>query len=281
MLWFEGALHAGTRHGFDLSDRGLTLGDGLFDTALCLGGRIAYGEAHLARLAASAGILGFPLDIGAVAQGLSAVAAAIGDGTVRTTVTRGTGPRGLAPPAEPSPVWWIAAAPRAAGSTFAPLSLLPTAIRRNETSPAAGLKNLGYLDAILAAREVRARGFDEALFLNTRGHVACAGTGNLFALVRGGLVTPPLSDGILPGILRGRVLALAAGLGLAVAERSLGLDAWDAAEAVFMTNSLRCLSPVTAIGERTFPGTHPLLAILAEALRRDVAAACGVEESRP
>src|SRR5438094_518816 len=82
---------------------------------------------------------------------------------------------------------------------------------RNAPSLAARLKTLGYLDAVLAAREAAAAGFDEALFCNTRGHVACAGTGNLFALFGQSLVTPPLTDGVLAGIVRAEILGLAAG----------------------------------------------------------------------
>lgn len=276
MLWFDGALHEGSRHGFDLADRGLTLGDGLFDTALCLGGRLAFHESHLARLAASADDLGFSIDREAVGEAMRRVAAAIGDGALRTTITRGSGPRGLAPPEPARPVWWIAAAPRRAGSGFAPVSLHPSTIRRNETSPAARIKTLGYLDAILAAREARARGFDEALFLNTKGHLACAGTGNLFAILDGRLVTPPLSDGVLPGIVRAQVLGLAQSLGIGTTERSLALEEVLVAEAVLMTNSLRGLSPVTAIGTTAFPGGHETVAALSHALRRLIAEECGV-----
>ncbi|WP_019904043.1 aminotransferase class IV [Methylobacterium sp. 77] len=281
MLWFEGALHEGTRHGFDLADRGLTLGDGIFDTALCLGGSIAFHEAHLTRLAASAEHLGFAIDAEAVGEAMGRIAAAIGDGTIRTTVTRGSGPRGLLPPEPARPNWWIGAAPRQAGSGFAPVSLYPSDIRRNETSPGSAIKTLGYLDAVLAAREARVRGFGEALFLNTRGNLACAGTGNLFAIREGRLVTPPLSDGVLPGIVRARILTLAGALGLAGEERSLTLDEARAAEAVFMTNSLRCLSPVTAIGTTSYPMAHEAVAALSKALRGLVAEECGVAPELP
>ncbi len=53
MLWREGALHEDTVQPFDLADRGLLLGDGVFDTALALGGRVVEEEAHLARLGAA------------------------------------------------------------------------------------------------------------------------------------------------------------------------------------------------------------------------------------
>ncbi len=49
MLWRDGALLPGTTAPLDHTDRGLTLGDGLFDTALALGGRVAFEDAHIAR----------------------------------------------------------------------------------------------------------------------------------------------------------------------------------------------------------------------------------------
>ncbi|MEA1834675.1 aminotransferase class IV [Methylobacterium durans] len=277
MLWLDGRLTQGPVP-FDLVDRGLTLGDGVFDTALALNGRIAFGEAHRARLAASAAALGFALDPDRIGQAMDALAGAAGEGPVaiRTTATRGSGPRGLKPPPEPRPTLFASAAAMGPGLFFAPLRLRPTRIARNETSPGSQLKTLGYLDAVLAAGEAAAHGFDEALFLNTRGRVACAGTGNLFALFGGRLVTPPLADGVLAGIVRAELLRLAPGLGLVPEERSLTLPELMGADSVFLTNSLRLVAPVAAIGERAFASAgHPAFADLREALRRRIAAECG------
>ncbi|KQO70594.1 aminotransferase class IV [Methylobacterium sp. Leaf88] len=272
MLWFDGGLTEGPVP-FDLGDRGLTLGDGVFDTALARQGRILFEAAHVDRLAAATATLGFPVAPERIAEAMRELAEAAGRvhplAAIRTTVTRGSGPRGLGPPAAPRPVLWASAAPVGDALAFAPLTLHPTEIRRNETSPAASLKTLGYLDAVLAAGAARAAGFDEALFRNTRGHVACAGTANLFAVVDATLVTPPLSDGVLPGILRGEVLSgCASRLGLPAAERSVGLEALLRADAVFVTNSLRGLAPVTAIGETAFASAdHPIVAALIADLR--------------
>ncbi|NEU11259.1 class IV aminotransferase [Methylobacterium sp. BTF04] len=271
MLWFDGALIAGTRAPFDLTDRGLTLGDGAFDTALALDGRIVFAEAHVARLVAAAASLGFAVDPIQIAEAMRAVASAFPQAAIRTTVTRGSGPRGLAPPAEPRPMLWASAAPVAPGFAFAPLRLHPTAIRRNETSPTSRLKTLGYLDAVLAAGEARAAGFDEALFLNTRDAVACAGTGNLFALFGTRLATPPLHDGVLAGIVRGEILGSATAFGFKPEERSLTLPELLRADAVFLTNSLRGIAPVTAIGMTVFTD-HPAMAVLIAALRAAMAA---------
>ncbi|MFC6047881.1 class IV aminotransferase, partial [Methylobacterium hispanicum] len=62
MLWLDGRLGAETVAPFDLTDRGLSLGDAVFDTALALDGRVAFADAHLDRLVAGAETLGFSVD---------------------------------------------------------------------------------------------------------------------------------------------------------------------------------------------------------------------------
>ena len=289
MLWRDGAIVPGIQAPLDHTDRGLTLGDGLFDTALALGGRVAFEDAHIARLVAGAETLGIPAEADRIRAAMRALAGQGNDKgrgdadrlAIRTTLTRGSGPRGLKPPPDPHPTLFATAAPSAKGAAFAPLRLWPTPIARNDTSPAARLKTLGYLDAVLAARDAAAAGFDEALFRNTRGFVACAGTGNLFALIGGTLVTPPPADGVLAGITRAEVLGVAAESGLRAEERSLGLSELRGAEAVFLTNSLRLLAPVTAIGDTALDSAgHPAVARLMAALRTRVARACGVAEDR-
>ncbi|MCE4224860.1 class IV aminotransferase [Methylobacterium sp. C25] len=252
MLWYDGRIVEGPVP-FDLADRGLLLGDGVFDTALALDGRVVFETAHVARLVAAAESLGFSIDAGAILKAMRAVAGTAPRAAVRTTVTRGAGPRGVAPPKEPRPLIFASAAAAKPGLAHASLRLQVSAIARNETSPTSRTKTLGYLDAVLAAGSAQAAGFDEALFLNTKGRVACAGTGNLFAVIDRQLVTPPVEEGLLPGITRALLLEQAPNLGLPVRERALSLDELLQAQAVFLTNSLRLLSPITAIGERSWP----------------------------
>lgn len=268
MLWFDGRLVEGPVP-FDLSDRGLLLGDGVFDTALAVDGRIVFEAAHVARLVAAAAGLGFAIEADRVTEAMRAVAGTAPRAAIRTTVTRGPGPRGIAPPAEPRPLLFASAAAAKPGLAYSPLRLQVAAIARNETSPSSRLKTLGYLDAVLAAREAVAAGFDEALFLNTQGRVACAGTGNVFAVIGDQIVTPPVEDGVLPGIVRRVLLERALWSNLTIDERPLTLGALQTARAAFVTNSLRLLSPVTAIGERALASTEdPIVALCRETIAR-------------
>ncbi len=268
MVWVDGSLYDTAVVPFDVSDRGLLLGDGIFDTALVLNHTMVWRDAHVARLFAGCRAIGFEPDVARLEAAIGAVLSGIRHGSLRLTVARGPGLRGLAPPVTPRPSMLATTAPLRAEALFAPVTLHVTAIRRNETSPTARLKSLSYLDAVLATREAKEAGCDEALFLNTRGRVACAGIGNIVALFGNSLVTPPLADGVLDGITRQKLLASSQMIGLTSVERSLSLDDLMAADAVCLTNSLRLVAPVTrigsgAIGSLAAPCCHRLIAHMA------------------
>lgn len=243
-------------------DRGLLLGDGLFETLLAVDGALPRIEAHLDRMAAGCAVLALPALDRAAARALCLTAPpAQGRAAVRLTLTAGSGGRGLDRPAAPVPRLMATAAPAPLVST--PAVLVVATTRRNEGSPASRLKTLSYLDNVLARGEARAAGADEALMLNNRGQVACAAAANLFWIEGERLLTPALDCGVLAGIMRGRVLELARGLGVETLEVAADLARVEAADALFLTNSLIGVRPVSRLGARTL-GEHRLAARLGE-----------------
>ena len=246
MLRLNGVAYPTTVAPFDLADRGLTLGDGLFETIAVFGGRPAALDAHLDRLMAAASELRLPLDRARLHADVLALAGE-GDAVIRLTATRGTGARGLAIPADAAPAIIVTRGAFPKAALFAPLRLAAVAVRRNPTSFAARAKTLAYLDNVMAYDAALAAGADDALMLNTDGRVACTAMANLFAVFGRELVTPPVSDGVLPGIVRRMALDAAETLGLAPTQRSLAPEALRSADAVFATNSVRLVMPVTAI----------------------------------
>ncbi|MEP9353650.1 aminotransferase class IV [Xanthobacter sp. KR7-65] len=228
-------------------DRGFTLGDGLFETLRVKGGDVLRREAHLARLAAGAEVLGLPLPALDLAAALAATATAnaLTEGVLRLTLTRGVGPRGVLPPAEPKPTLVITAAPLPPAPPPARL-VVARCTRRNARSPLAQVKSLNYLDGILARQEAARRGADDALLLNTSDRVAETSIANVFAVIRGELVTPPLADGVLPGVMRAAVLAQGA------RERSLAPEDLDQADEIFLSSALG-LRSVADLEGRTLP----------------------------
>lgn len=276
MLWLDGTELSGTVAPFDLRDRGLMLGDGLFDTSLVVNGRMVWADAHLDRLAAGCTQLGIPFDRAAVESTAATASARLGRGALRITVTRGVAPRGLIPPDDCVPHVIVAAYPGLPATMFCPVALGTTAIRRNEHSPLSRIKALSYLDAVLATREVWGNGAEEALFLNTAGRVACCATGNLFIILGNTLVTPPLADGVLAGVSRAAVIRIAHGLGWQVNEQGLSPEEILCAGMVFVTNSLRLISVVSSIdGKRTAGPPHPIFDALLAGLVAEIARDCG------
>jgi branched-chain amino acid aminotransferase len=182
---------------------------------------------------------------------------------LRTTVTRGRTGRGLWVESATSPTVLVTAAPWSTRLIGRPVRLVTSSITRNSGSPTSRLKTLNYLDNVLAAREAAAKGADDALLLNAAGHVACTTIANIFAILHDRLVTPPPADGVMAGIMRGLVLEASVAAGLRAEETSLTIAELAAADAVFTTNSVRFLSPVSALdGFPRRSQEHPAIAAL-------------------
>ncbi len=262
IVWLNGALAGAEVARIDPRDRGLLLGDGLFETLLARGGRAVFLEAHAARLAAGCGFLGLPRPPSA--RRLAAACGALLEANglarsprvaLRVTLTRGPGPRGLPPPKKTKTTLMISASAIPAAPPAQ--SVVLAAPRRNEFSPVSRLKALGSLDNILAREEARSRGADEALLLDTAGRLSCAGAANVFLWEKDRLVTPAEECGILPGVTRAVVLGLAKRLRLDVGEELIAPRRLARADGAFLTNSLIGVMPVSRIERRKMP-VHPL-----------------------
>ncbi|MFF1686454.1 MULTISPECIES: branched-chain amino acid transaminase [unclassified Streptomyces] len=109
----------------------------------------------------------------------------------------------------------------------------------------------GYVNNALAVDEARAAGYDDAILLNSRGQVAEASTSNVFAVIRGRLVTPPVTADLLEGITRDTVVTLATELlGVDTDFHDLGREDLSNADEVFLTGTGAEIVPVTEIGGR-------------------------------
>ncbi|GAA3849054.1 aminotransferase class IV [[Pseudomonas] carboxydohydrogena] len=236
-VWLNGACLDGAEARLSISDRGFTLGDGIFETLLGIGERPVWLAEHLARLRAGASELGLHLAFDDRAIEAAVIGLLRRNGfarsAVRITLTRGpAAKRGLWVDDQSSPTLLMTCAPASVVSEPQRVVIARTT-RRNEHSPLSRLKSLNYGDNILARREALARGAADALMLNGQGHVVCATVGNLFLRIAGEWITPPASDGILPGIARGKILSR-----MSVTQVSLSETDLRAADAGFISNSL-------------------------------------------
>ncbi len=260
--------------GIGPADRGLTLGDGLFETLLAEAGTLSDLGPHLARMAQGCAALGLPAPDPAEAErrmqrALQDARLLDARAAVRLTLTAGRGGRGLDRPATLAPTLFASAAP--APAPVGPAMVVVAQVRRNDLSPASRLKTLSYLDNVLARREALAVGADEAMMLNTRGEVTCAAAANIFWLAEGVLYTPALECGALAGVARARVLRAAVGLGVVAREIRAGLEAVREAEAVFLTNSLIGVRCVARLDGRDIAEGHAVVSKIKDAAFRDFA----------
>ena len=118
---------------------------------------------------------------------------------------------------------------------------------RNERAATAGLKTTSYADNVIALAAAHRAGASEALFANTRGELA-EGTGsNVFVVIDGVALTPPLASGALAGVTRGLVVEWAAAAGLPIREADLPMSVLAEADEVFLTSSTRDVQAVQCL----------------------------------
>lgn len=261
MIYLNGQFLSAHEATIDTKDRGFLLSDGLFETIRVYQGKPFALEKHWLRLKKSAEYLELPIDLSY--EQLEKITAKLlsmntGEATLRLTLTRGVGPRGLNYPEPMKPTVLIAVFPYTEQKKLA-AKIATSTIRRNEYSPLAHIKSLAYLDNILARREIVKRGFDEAILLNTKGHVAETSSANIFIVTNDNiLLTPHLNDGALPGITRDIVLSLANSLHILSIERSIHPDELFTAKEIFLTNSIIELQAVEQVHDKTLASDNPV-----------------------
>jgi branched-chain amino acid aminotransferase len=114
-----------------------------------------------------------------------------------------------------------------------------------------------YVNSAFAKSEAQLNGFDEAIVLTQEGHVSEGSAENLFIVKGGVLITPPVTDNILEGITRGRLISVAGDLGFQVVERSIDRTELYVSDEVFLCGTGAQISPVVEIDRRTVGSGRP------------------------
>lgn len=262
-IWLNGEYIAADQASVSIKDRGLLLGDGIFDTLAVKDNLIISPDLHFTRLIDNCAIIGIDpvltkerwLEI--LHELISKNGLENGYASLRTTITRGCGMRGLLPPENPSYTIMIS------GQSYDPASfpkdvklIICSKTRRNEYSPLSKIKSLNYADNIMAAMEAADKDANDAIMLNTKGLVTCASAGNIFIYDGAQYITPPINDGVLTGTTRAKIID-----DYNVIERSITPEELFTAQAVILTNSIRGIQNVTHINDRILQSTknHPVL----------------------
>ena len=124
--------------------------------------------------------------------------------------------------------------------------------------PARGKITGAYVNGALAKSEAQMNGYDEAIVLTADGHVSEGSAENLFMVRDGVLITPPVTDNILEGITRRRLIEMARDdLSLEVLERSIDRTELYSAEEVFLCGTGAQVSPVIEIDRRAVGSGRP------------------------
>ena len=243
----------------DPADRGFAYGDGLFETMNVHRGGVPWLDAHLARLGRDAGRLRLPLppEGWLREQVLSLAGDAPAHAVLKLMLSRGAGGRGYAPPRDAHPTLVLALHPMPPALPKM-LNVRWCRTRAGIQPALAGMKHLNRLEQVLARAEWTTSTVDEGLMLDSADEVVGATSANVFALVFGLWITPPVDMHGVAGIMRGWVLANAS-----AREAPLTRSMVEAADAVFLCNAVRGILPVGSLGDRRW-SMHPAL----DAVRR-------------
>lgn len=262
IVYLNGSLVPLEQAWISVRDYGFLYGYGLFETVRAYNGHPFRLDEHLERLAAGAAQLGIAVDTAVLKEAVATTIQAnrLREARIRLAVSLGEG--GLTPdPTTAGPPTVLVLA-----SQYQPH---PEEVYRRgfcaiissslvfSRSPLAGLKTANYLPNLLARREAKAAGADEAIRLNERGLVAEAAMSNIFLVRAGTLLTPGVESGLLPGITRRLVLELAAELGIQTTEADITPEALLSADEAFLTGSLLEIMPLTVVADKTIGNGQP------------------------
>ncbi len=254
--WINGKFFDSDKAKISVFDRGFMYGDGVFETMRSYAGIIFKLDAHLDRLLRSLEILKIRHDYSKnylknalyKSLQLNKLASAY----IKLTITRGVGRFGIsyedsfvpnlvivAKEFEGYPDWMF-------GRGISAKVIAHT----NDQSTLSKIKTLNYLPYILARFDAQGKGFDEAILINTKGHITEGATSNIFLVKRNSIVTPSLDSGILPGVTRSVIIDMAKRLKISVKERPISHQELLNADEVFLTNSLAEVLPVTRVDSK-------------------------------
>ena len=268
-LWFDGELHDATKLQATLGTHALHYGSGVFEGIRAYatrdGAAVFRLPEHLERMRKGCELLGMDFD---VAEATAAVlqtlrANRLGDAYIRPLAWYGDGGFGLDVTGRSHHLMV------ATSATNLHLNGNRTRVsvsqwRRNPASSLPPLKLCGaYVNSILAKREAKSRGFDEAMFTDRSGHVVeCTGA-NLFLVKDGNVIAIEHPDA-LPGITRDSLIALTG-----AASRMATLQELLDADEVFACGTAAEVAPISRIEDREY-GSNPVTRAIAAHYQRVV-----------
>lgn len=254
-VWLNGQMVRGGDASLSLFDRGARDGGGIFETVRVYAGQPFDWTRHMERLVLAAAVLGFPVP-SAPSRLRHALAQVLANEGLSDAVARLTVTRGIAGGRPTRTGAWVEAEPltgRLWPGTRRGAATVVISRRPFHPGPIGAFKTTSRLAYDLAREEARAENADEALLVGANGELYEGAVSNVFVVQRGEVLTPPLTHGILPGIVRARVLELCAASRIPAREAPLTRADLDSADEVFLTNSVQEIVPVGTCAARPVP----------------------------
>ena len=252
------------------ADDRVLLGEGLFETIRVEEQMPCYSRCHWQRMDKAGAFLGISFELSFErwhAQLIHCIhVATIHTGGIKVILSAGRAPRGLAARGDASSLSFEAFTYTSHQDA---LTLVSAHWERDANNPIYQVKSVNNLESIIARRQALDRGADDALFFNWENHATETTEANLFIVKQNEVLTPSLASGVLPGIIRARVLGLAQAAGIACIETFIDIDMIFDAEAVFVTNALQGIRMVKSFDDHPFSIDHPLVVSLQDLLLKD------------
>ena len=260
-------------------DHGFLYGEGVYETLRTYNQRLFLFDRHARRLRRSAQMIALDLPftdsdlLDAINQTMARAGLAE-EAYVRVVVTRGVGELTYDPKATPAHSLVIIVKPQVDPPAEAYRDGVAVAIvdivRNHPGSVNPKIKSNNLMNNALAMQEALRRGAFEGVMRNYRGELTECTTANLFIVKDGGVLTPPVDAGLLPGITREFVFEIGDANGISVREAALRDDDLYGADEAFLTSTTREPVPIVTVDSRTIgsgsPG--PVTLKLLEAFRR-------------
>lgn len=242
LIWLNGDVIPMSNASIGVEDRGYQFADGVYEVVRLYNGvPFTLGE-HMERLQRSAdGIhMPLPMRVEAIGQAIRNFIPRTGirEGMIYLQATRGASPRNHKFPDRPGSTLLFYARPLPPVNEPGQGDGIKLWAVDDERWKRCWVKSIGLIGHVLAKNEALAHDCDEAVFVDNKMVSECS-TSNLFAVIRGNLVTHPVGSRVLPGITRLVVLQCAEQLGIPIDERPLSEEAARRADELFITSTTR------------------------------------------
>jgi len=251
-------------------DHGFLYGEGVYETLRTFNGEPFLFDRHMERLRNSSAMLRLSMPFGDDELQRrcrdTMDAAGLGRGPdseayIRILLTRGIGELSYDPGACPVPSVIVIVKPqvdppREAYEKGVTLALVDV-VRNHPGSVNPLIKSNNLLNNALAMQEAARRGAFEGIMRNFRGELAECTTANLFLVIDGVALTPPLASGLLPGITREFLFEVGAEYGIPVREAVLRDPDLFGADEAFLTSTTRGVVPIVRVDDRTIGRGRP------------------------